>query len=99
MHVKLSSKERQKLDRALRGSVFGSNPTRTMQRMGLTPLHKPFGTDLTIVDFARAARLKSVPHLEACRVKGSHEGEWIRVDEAIHSHARILGHPSAPCLY
>ena len=70
-HVKLSAKERQKLDRALRGSVFGSNPTKTMQRMGLTPLHKPFGTDLTIIDFARAARLKSVPHLEA----------WIRADE------------------
>lgn len=59
------------MDRALRGSLFSSNPKKTMQRMRLTPLHKPFGTDLTIIDFARAGSLKSVPHLEA----------WIRADE------------------
>ena len=59
--VELSAKDRQRLERALKGNIFGfANPTNTMLKMGLTPLHMPFGSDMTIIDFARAAGLKSV---------------------------------------
>ena len=64
--VELSAQDRKKLEKALRGNIFRfADPTKTMRQMGLTPLHMPFGSDQSIIDFARAGGLKSVPHLEA----------------------------------
>ena len=63
--VQLSAQDQKKLKAALRGNIFFANPTKTMREMGLTPLHMPFGSDLRIIDCARAEGFKSVPHLEA----------------------------------
>ena len=74
--MELSAQDREKLEKTLRGNVFGfGNPTKTMTQMGLTPLHMPFGSDQRIIDFARAGGLRSVSHLEAWIQAGVSESE------------------------
>ena len=64
--VELSSEEHKTLVKALRRNIFGfANPKNAMVKMGLTPLHMPFGSNQRIIDYARAEGLGSVPHLEA----------------------------------